>query len=116
MFNQLLAARGYTVLDLDYRGSAGHGRAWRTAIYRHMGGRDLDDQVDAARWLVKQMHVDSTRIGIYGGSYGGCRARLARLSPAPGSTAGRGGRRPHAQGAPQTPRHSRASSPPRAPA
>ena len=71
MFNQLLAARGYTVLDLDYRGSAGHGRAWRTAIYRHMGGRDLDDQVDAARWLVKQMTVDSARIGIYGGSYGG---------------------------------------------
>ena len=71
MFNQLLAARGYTVLDLDYRGSAGHGRAWRTAIYRHMGGRDLDDQVDAARWLVRQMAVDSTRIGIYGGSYGG---------------------------------------------
>ena len=71
MFNQLLAARGYTVLDLDYRGSAGHGRAWRTAIYRHMGGRDLDDQVDAARWLVTRMAVDSTRIGIYGGSYGG---------------------------------------------
>jgi len=71
MFNQLLAARGYTVLDLDYRGSAGHGRAWRTAIYRHMGGRDLDDQVDAARWLVRQMAVDSTRLGIYGGSYGG---------------------------------------------
>jgi len=71
MFNQVLAARGYTVLDLDYRGSAGHGRAWRTAIYRHMGGRDLDDQVDAARWLVQQMNVDSTRIGIYGGSYGG---------------------------------------------
>ena len=71
MFNQLLASRGYTVLDLDYRGSAGHGRAWRTAIYRHMGGRDLDDQVDAARWLVAKMSVDSTRIGMYGGSYGG---------------------------------------------
>jgi dipeptidyl aminopeptidase/acylaminoacyl peptidase len=71
LFHHLLMSRGYTVLDLDYRGSAGHGRAWRTAIYRHMGGTDLDDQVDGARWLVRQLHVDSTRIGIYGGSYGG---------------------------------------------
>jgi dipeptidyl aminopeptidase/acylaminoacyl peptidase len=71
LFHHLLASRGYTVLDLDYRGSAGHGRAWRTAIYRHMGGTDLDDQLDGARWLVAQMGIDSTRIGIYGGSYGG---------------------------------------------
>ena len=71
MFHHLLAARGYTVLDLDYRGSAGLGRDWRTAIYRHMGGLDLDDQVAGARWLVATMHVDSARIGIYGGSYGG---------------------------------------------
>jgi dipeptidyl aminopeptidase/acylaminoacyl peptidase len=71
LFHHLLAARGYAVLDLDYRGSAGHGRDWRTAIYRHMGGRDLDDQVDAARWLVRELDVDSSRIGIYGGSYGG---------------------------------------------
>jgi dipeptidyl aminopeptidase/acylaminoacyl peptidase len=71
MFHHLLAARGYAVLDLDYRGSAGLGRDWRTAIYRHMGGLDLDDQIAGARWLVSSMHVDSTRIGIYGGSYGG---------------------------------------------
>jgi dipeptidyl aminopeptidase/acylaminoacyl peptidase len=70
LFHHLLASRGYAVLDLDYRGSAGHGRDWRTAIYRHMGGRDLDDQVDAASWLVRELGVDSTRIGIYGGSYG----------------------------------------------
>ncbi len=71
MFDHLLASKGYTVLDLDYRGSAGHGRDWRAAIYRHMGGRDLDDQVDGARWLVKTLGIDSTRIGIFGGSYGG---------------------------------------------
>jgi dipeptidyl aminopeptidase/acylaminoacyl peptidase len=71
MFHHLLAARGYAVLDLDYRGSAGLGRDWRTAIYRHMGGADLDDQVSGARWLVANVGVDSTRIGIYGGSYGG---------------------------------------------
>lgn len=71
MFHHFLASRGYTVLDIDYRGSAGHGRDWRTAIYRHMGGTDLTDQVDGARWLVREMGIDSTRIGIYGGSYGG---------------------------------------------
>jgi dipeptidyl aminopeptidase/acylaminoacyl peptidase len=71
MFHHLLMERGYLVLDVDYRGSAGYGRDWRTAIYRHMGGKDLDDQVDAARWAVKEHGVDPKRIGIYGGSYGG---------------------------------------------
>ncbi len=72
MFHHLLAARGYTVLDIDYRGSAGYGRDWRTAIYRHMGGKDLSDQVDGARWLVEHEGIESfDRIGIYGGSYGG---------------------------------------------
>ena len=71
MFHNLLADRGYTVLDIDYRGSAGYGRDWRTAIYRHMGGKDLDDQVDGARWLVEAFNIDPKRIGIYGGSYGG---------------------------------------------
>jgi dipeptidyl aminopeptidase/acylaminoacyl peptidase len=71
MFHHLLMSKGYLVLDIDYRGSRGYGRDWRTAIYRHMGGKDLDDHVDAARWLVKQHGVDPKRIGIYGGSYGG---------------------------------------------
>ncbi len=72
MFHHLLAARGYVVLDIDYRGSAGYGRDWRTAIYRHMGGKDLTDQIDGARWLVEHEGIESfERIGIYGGSYGG---------------------------------------------
>ena len=71
MFNQFLASKGYTVLDLDYRGSDGYGRDWRTAIYRHMGGRDLQDQVDASRYLEKNLNIDPERIGLYGGSYGG---------------------------------------------
>ncbi|QJW89176.1 S9 family peptidase [Spirosoma taeanense] len=71
MFHNLLVDRGYTVLDIDYRASAGYGRDWRTGIYRHMGGKDLDDHVDAARWLAQTQGVDANRIGIYGGSYGG---------------------------------------------
>ncbi|MGI4833692.1 MAG: prolyl oligopeptidase family serine peptidase [Janthinobacterium lividum] len=71
MFNNLLADRGYTVLDIDYRGSAGYGRAWRTGIYRYMGGKDLLDQVDGAKLLVEKYGVDARRVGLYGGSYGG---------------------------------------------
>ncbi len=71
MFNQFLASKGYTVLDVDYRASSGYGRDWRTAIYRYMGGRDLQDQVDASKYLTKEYSIDPERIGIYGGSYGG---------------------------------------------
>ncbi len=71
MFHNLLADNGYTVFDIDYRGSAGYGRDWRTGIYRFMGGKDLTDQVDGAKFLVENYDVDSKRIGIYGGSYGG---------------------------------------------
>ena len=71
MFHNLLADNGYTVLDIDYRGSAGYGSNWRTGIYRHMGGKDLIDQVDGAKFLTEQYQVDANKIGIYGGSYGG---------------------------------------------
>ena len=71
MFHHFLMEQGYTILDVDYRGSAGYGRDWRTAIYRHMGGKDLTDQIDAAKYLVKQHGAKPERIGIYGGSYGG---------------------------------------------
>jgi dipeptidyl aminopeptidase/acylaminoacyl peptidase len=71
MFHNLLADLGYTVLDIDYRASAGYGRDWRTGIYRHMGGKDLSDQVDGAKHLVSNYGIDADRIGIYGGSYGG---------------------------------------------
>jgi dipeptidyl aminopeptidase/acylaminoacyl peptidase len=71
MFHNLLAAQGYVVLDVDYRASAGYGRDWRTSIYRHMGGKDLEDIVDGARYLVERERVHPARLGVYGGSYGG---------------------------------------------
>jgi dipeptidyl aminopeptidase/acylaminoacyl peptidase len=71
LFNNLLASRGYVVLSPDYRASAGYGRDWRTAIYRHMGGKDLEDVVDGARFLTQTEKIDPKRIGVYGGSYGG---------------------------------------------
>ncbi|MGJ8591681.1 MAG: prolyl oligopeptidase family serine peptidase [Aquaticitalea sp.] len=71
MFHNILVDNGYTVLAIDFRASAGYGRDWRTAIYRHMGGKDLDDQIDGANYLVEQQGIDKERLGIYGGSYGG---------------------------------------------
>jgi len=77
MFNHFLASKGYVVLDIDYRGSAGYGRDWRTAIYRWMGGRDLGDQVDGSKYLTKNYSIDPERIGMYGGSYGGFMTLMA---------------------------------------
>jgi dipeptidyl aminopeptidase/acylaminoacyl peptidase len=80
MFNNMLADKGYTVLDMDYSGSAGYGRDWRTAIYRHMGGKDLSDQVDGAKMLVDKYGVNPKHIGLYGGSYGGFMTLMAMFT------------------------------------
>ncbi len=90
MFNNLLADKGYTVMDVDYRGSAGYGRDWRTAIYRHMGGKDLDDQVDAAKYMVEKLGVNAKHIGLYGGSYGGFITLMAMFTQPDVFTAGAG--------------------------
>jgi dipeptidyl aminopeptidase/acylaminoacyl peptidase len=71
MFHNLLVQRGYIVLDLDYRGSEGYGRDWRTAIYRNMGHPELEDYLDGLEWLATAKQGDRDRAGIYGGSYGG---------------------------------------------
>ena len=77
MFNNLLAEQGYLVLDLDYRGSRGYGRDFRTAIYRSMGHPELEDLLDGIDWLVTNRRGDPKRVGIYGGSYGGFMALMA---------------------------------------
>ena len=71
MFHSMLVQQGYVVIDMDYRASAGYGRDWRTAIYRHMGKPEVEDMRDGVNWLVKNANVDRNRIGTYGGSYGG---------------------------------------------
>ncbi len=77
MFHNLLREQGYTVIDIDYRGSKGYGRDWRTAIYRHMGNKELIDYVAGADYLVENYGIDKERIGIYGGSYGGFMTLMA---------------------------------------
>jgi dipeptidyl aminopeptidase/acylaminoacyl peptidase len=88
MFHNFLVDQGYTVLDIDYRGSAGYGRDWRTAIYRHMGGKDLSDQVDGAEYLINNHNINSDKIGIYGGSYGGFITLMALFKEADTFAAG----------------------------
>ena len=79
LFHNLLADEGVTVLDIDYRASEGYGRDYRTAIYREMGGWDLQDQLDGKKYLVQNEGIDSNRVGIYGGSYGGFITLMALL-------------------------------------
>lgn len=80
MFNNLLCDLGYTVIDIDYRASKGYGRDFRTAIYRHMGGADLEDQLLGRQYLIDNEGIDPEKVGIYGGSYGGFITIMALLT------------------------------------
>ena len=93
MFHNLLVRQGYVVIDMDYRGSEGYGRDWRTAIYRQMGHPELEDLLDGKKYLVEHYGVDPKRVGIYGGSYGGFMTLMA-LFRAPGEFAAGAALRP----------------------
>lgn len=80
---QLLAATGYAVLQLNYRGSSGYGRAFVKAGAREWGGAMQDDLTDATRWAVAQGIADKGRICLYGASYGGY-ASLMGVAKEPG--------------------------------
>ncbi len=67
---QLLASRGYAVLQVNYRGSGGYGRAFEHAGYKQWGGAMQDDVTDATKWAIAQGIADPQRICIYGASYG----------------------------------------------
>lgn len=79
-FHNLLTAKGYVVLDMDYRASKGYGRDWRTAIYRQMGTPEVQDLQDGVQYLVDNYHVDAARVGTYGGSYGGFMTFMAMFT------------------------------------
>jgi dipeptidyl aminopeptidase/acylaminoacyl peptidase len=76
MFHHRLAQRGYVVFEVEYRGSAGLGRNFRTDVYMHLGGKDLDDEIDGLEYLKHLGYIDAGRVGIYGGSYGGFMALM----------------------------------------
>ncbi|MDG2149903.1 MAG: prolyl oligopeptidase family serine peptidase [Planctomycetota bacterium] len=71
LFHHRLARKGYVVLAPDYRHSAGYGHDFRTDIYGYMGGKDTDDVVAGIKHLEQLGLIDTERVGVYGGSYGG---------------------------------------------
>ena len=68
---QMLANRGYAVLQVNFRGSTGYGKAFTKAAIGEFAGKMHDDLIDAVDWAVKQGYADRDRVAIFGGSYGG---------------------------------------------
>ena len=79
---QFLASRGYAVLQVNFRGSAGYGKKFWTTSFKQWGKRMQDDITDGVQHLIEKGVVDSTKVAIYGGSYGGY-AVLAGLAFTP---------------------------------
>ena len=73
---QMLAAAGYAVVQVNFRGSGSRGRAFEQAGAREWGGRMQDDVTDATRWAIAEGIADASRICIYGSSYGGYAAMM----------------------------------------
>jgi dipeptidyl aminopeptidase/acylaminoacyl peptidase len=69
--SQLLANRGYAVLQVNYRGSGGFGKKFKNAAKREFAGKMHDDLIDAVSWAVKRGVADPKKVAIMGGSYGG---------------------------------------------
>ncbi len=68
---QVYAANGFVVWQLDNRGSAGRGHKWESAVFRNLGFQELEDQKTGVAFLKRYPFVDPARIGITGWSYGG---------------------------------------------
>jgi dipeptidyl aminopeptidase/acylaminoacyl peptidase len=69
---QYLVNHGYAVLAVNNRGSSGYGKAFYKMDNKDHSNGDLKDCVWGKKWLASQDYIDSSAIGIYGGSYGGC--------------------------------------------
>ena len=79
---QFLVNRGYAVLQVNYRGSTGYGRAFMEKAVGEFAGKMHDDLIDGVRWAVAQGVADPARVAIYGASYGGYSALVgATMTP-----------------------------------
>ncbi|MCP4121597.1 MAG: S9 family peptidase [Bacteroidetes bacterium] len=68
---QLLASRGYAVLQMNFRGSTGYGKQFWESSFKQWGLSMQDDITDGTKWLIDEGIADPAQIAIYGGSYGG---------------------------------------------
>jgi len=78
MFHQFLTLQGYIVVEVDFRHSTGYGRDFREDVTNWMGKYETEDTVDGLDWLQDNVGgLDLSRVGTYGGSYGGFMALYA---------------------------------------
>lgn len=79
LYAQFLATRGYSVLQVNYRGSTGRGREFKNRINQDWGGAEQGDIAEGTRWLAHKDWIDEDRIAVFGGSYGGYSAYMQML-------------------------------------
>ena len=77
MWHQLLAQHGYIVVSIDNTGTGFRGEEFKKKTYLQLGKLEIEDQIDAAKWLAKLPYVDAKAIGHWGHSYGGFMSSLA---------------------------------------
>ncbi|HLR31588.1 MAG TPA: S9 family peptidase, partial [Fodinibius sp.] len=71
-WHQYLTSQGYLVISIDNRGTGGRGRAFEQQVYKKLGQYEVEDQIDAAEYLIREYDfIDEDRLGIWGWSYGG---------------------------------------------
>jgi dipeptidyl aminopeptidase/acylaminoacyl peptidase len=75
--SQLLASRGYLVLQINFRGSGGFGKAFQDMGFGTWATGIMDDIIDATKWTIAQGYADKDRVCIYGGSFGGYASMMA---------------------------------------
>jgi dipeptidyl-peptidase-4 len=79
LWQQMLSQMGYMIVSVDGRGTGGRGKTFKEVVYRQLGKWEVNDQIEAAKYLAAQKFVDPSRIGIWGWSYGGYVAASAIL-------------------------------------
>ena len=77
MWHQLLAQRGFIIVSVDNTGTGFRGEEFKKKTYLKLGQLEIEDQIDAAKWMRKMPFVDSRNIGHYGWSFGGFMSSLA---------------------------------------
>jgi dipeptidyl aminopeptidase/acylaminoacyl peptidase len=80
---QMLVRQGYTVLQMNYRGSDGYGKKWRDASLQDWSGLPYSDTIDGLKWAIANKHGDPKRVCVVGGSFGGYLALAAGMRDSP---------------------------------